>query len=217
MDLGLSSEIAAPLSELLRVMANGEMIAHDCAAQQARAAEDVKDRRFFLAQAQHEYFHAFLFRRAATRLLPDTQATFEESSAGLRRYEQSLTTAIEQKHWDEVVIGQQLVLESLGELVLSKLDREMSRRGIGFQRIRSLILRQERSHHHFGTQWIERRLRDNRISLAAVRNHSELYIQLADQVLQDIAGLLEGIEADPHAYRKALPENMPPWATGSLA
>ena len=211
----LASDIAVPLGRLLSVMADGECIARDCAIRQARAADDSRSRRFFGAQAVHERFHALLFRQAAKRLAPRLRSHADHTLA-LRRYARHLDDATSAGRWTEVMIGQQLVLENLGELVLAKLDREMTTRRAGFEGVRSVVLRQERAHHHFGTQWLETRLLDGRLAVAEVRDVAERYIDLADRVLMDIAGLLEGVEADAGVYRREVRERMPAWATGSV-
>lgn len=211
MGIVLANDVATPLGLLLSIMADGERIARDCAIRQARAAEDARSQRFFAAQARHEHFHAILFRQAAKRLGTRGRG-HADHSLGLRRYARQLDVAMEAGRWSDVVIGQQLVLENLGELVLSKLDREMAKRGAGFERIRALVLRQERAHHRFGTQWIQARLHDGRIRPAEMRDGVERYVALADRVLMDVAGLLEGVEADAEAYRCEIRERLPAWA-----
>ena len=211
----LARDVAEPLSRLLSVMADGECIARDCAARQARAADDRRSKRFFNAQATHERFHALLFRHAAYRL-SSKKTTNTNHLLGLRRYARQLNTALDAGRWNEVVIGQQLVLENLGELVLFKLDDEMSRRGVGMERVRSIVLRQERSHHHFGTQWLETRLRDGRLGIVEATDAAERYIDLADRVLLDVAGLLEGVEADAEIYRREVRERLPDWINGDV-
>ena len=212
MAVSLTSEIAVPLAKLLSIMAEGECIARDCAMKQASAA-DPRSRRFFNAQARHERFHALLFSQAAKRLVPRTRDQAFHSP-GLRQYALCLDDAMGAGRWNEVVIGQQLVLENLGELVLSKLDQEMTVRGAGFERTRAIVLRQERAHHHFGTQWIESRLRDGRIKAVDVRDIAGRYIDLADCVLKDASGLLEAVDADVEAYRYEVRERMPAWSRG---
>ncbi len=212
----LASGIAEPLSQLLSVMADGEYIARDCAARQARAASDERSSRFFRAQATHERFHALLFRQAA-RYLSSKKHAKTNHSLGLRRYARQLDAAVGAGRWNEVVIGQQLVLENLGELVLSKLDDEMSRRGVGMERMRSIVLRQERAHYHFGTQWLEARLLDGRLDAVEAKDVVERYVGFADRVLLDVAGLLEGVEADAELYRQEVRERLPDWATGAIA
>ena len=212
----LASAVATPLSMLLSIMAEGECIARDCAIRQARAAEDRRSRRFFGAQATHERFHAFLFQQAAKRLDSRSRGNADHR-LGLRRYARRLETATAAGRWNEVVIGQQLVLENLGELVLMKLDQEMAKRGAGLERIRSMVLRQERAHHRFGIQWIETRLLEGQIPVAEVRDVVERYMDLADRLLLDIAGLLEGVDVDAEAYRREVRERLPEWATGRAA
>lgn len=210
MEVDAASDVATPLSALLTIMAEGECIARDCARAQARAADDARARRFFGAQAMHETFHAYLFLRAARHLAPKTRV-MASHRRGLQRYARQLDTATVSGHWNEVVIGQQLVLENLGELVLLRLDGEMDRRRIGFKRTRSLVLRQERAHHHFGTQWIEHRLRVGQMCVAEARDIAGRYIALADGILDDVSDLLEALDADADAYRREVRGRLPAW------
>lgn len=209
----VENEVSLPLCELLLVMADGEVIARDCARRQSRAAENPRAARFLKAQARHEQFHGLLFRRVAAWLEPDLSAS-KVRSAGLVEYGRRLESAISREEWTDVLVGQQIVLENLGDLVLSELDDEVKQRGGGFQRLRSLILRQEQAHHSFGLRLLSAQLADDRIDQAEIQAIAREYIELADQVLVDVEPLLDAMGANTQAYRRDLPYRLPAWATG---
>jgi hypothetical protein len=215
MTMMISANQSIAVGKLLHVMAEGEYLARDCARRQAISARNRRLKRFFSAQARHEQFHASLFLGAARRLAPDS-APQPEYKNGLTLYARSLDVAMSANRWDEVVIGQQLVLEGLGELVLQRLDREMSRRGLGFARTRCIVLKQERAHHHFGERWVKERLGSGQLSVIRAREVVEQFIGLADVVLADIAELLDGLETDPNSFRQAFHQRLPGWAIGGI-
>ena len=190
----VENEMSLPLCELLLVMADGEIIARDCARRQSRASGDPRSARFLKAQARHEHFHGLLFRRVAAWLEPNLSAT-KVRSAGLTEYGRRLESAISAGDWTDVLVGQQIVLENLGDLVLSELDDEVKQRGGGFQRLRSLILRQEQAHHNFGLKLLSGQLADDRIDQADIQTIAREYIDLADQVLVDVEPLLDAMGA----------------------
>ena len=212
--ISTDGRISSPLSRLLLILAEGEKLASQCAARQSAGAVESRPRRFFRAQARHEQFHALLFQNIS-RWLTSHKRVVPEKSPGLTSYRRLLESAIESESWTEVLVGQQIVLENLGELVLSKLDREIERLGLGFSRTRSLVLRQERAHHNFGIHLLERELQADRVDRSAILAMSENYLELADRILADVSGLLEGIEADANAYRRELHGRLPAWESES--
>jgi hypothetical protein len=110
-----------------------------------------------------------------------------------------------------VLVGQQLVLEALGGVVLARLDRGIGARGLGFERLRRLLIAQERSHHAFGLRRLENILGSGVCDAAHLTRLTAPYLEAALGVLDAVAPLLEGLGEDPAEFRVDLVAAMPPW------
>ena len=207
-------DTAHQLTRLLYALADGERVATDCASWQARVTADPRSRRFFRAQARQERFHATLFQGAAHWLAPKVSAS-DSPSIGLERYRKRLASAMSRGRWIEVLVGQQIVLEKLGQGVLARLDAEIDRRGLGFGRLRRTVLRQEQAHHAFGSRSIDAELQAQRTNPTELRALAESYIGLADAILVEVSPLLESLDADAAEYRDELRRHLPYWAVRS--
>jgi hypothetical protein len=70
--------------------------------------------------------------------------------ATYRRFLERIDAAAHAGRYLECILATQVILESVGELLLGELDAALTRRGAGFQRLRRLFLAQEAAHHAFG-------------------------------------------------------------------
>lgn len=201
------------LVALLRLMAVGEQIATECARWQARVAANPRDRRFFRAQTGHERLHAWLFQSAAQVLNP--AASVPRPLLGIMsEYRQRLDAAISGNGWLEVLIGQQLVLENLGEVVLQHLDDNMTRRKLGLTRLRKQVIRQEQAHHRYGMRLLDAEVAAGRADRATLRRLAGPYLELTDRLLTRAAPLLESLDANAEEYRHEFWTGLPDWANG---
>lgn len=209
----ISPEPARQLARLLHILVRGEKIANGCAHWQAATTTDARARRFFRSQARQEHFHAQLFKGAALWLAPKVSPD-ECRSAALDSYQNRLGAAMSEHRWTEVLIGQQIVLENLGEFVLTRLDAEIGRRGLGFERLRRTVLRQEQAHHAFGLRLIRAELKGQRSNSAGLDILAGGYAELADDVLVEVSPLLEDLDEDADIYRREVREGLPHWISG---
>lgn len=90
-----------------------------------------------------------VFRQGVTWLTPKG-VTHPASLAPLEQYDALLEDALRRRELAETVLAQQVLFEGLGEAILSRLNTGMSNRGVGFSRLRRLLLHQECAHHDFG-------------------------------------------------------------------
>jgi hypothetical protein len=139
------------LGRLLGALIAGQDLARDCARAQAELARDPTMRRFFLAQARQERFHGGVFRAFALSL---SGAADFLNSRPLARYRRLVEDAVARGDLGETLLAQQVILDGLGEVVLTHLDRGMGERGMGVMGLRRLVLHQEQAHHSFGLRAI---------------------------------------------------------------
>ncbi len=145
--LSLDSGRAAALGAFLRQVAAGERIAQRIALRQAALTSDTRAARFFSSQSRQESLHALAFEAGAAWLGAPPLA---HTAAAHAAYEAELLDDAAQGDFRATVIGTQIVLEALGEILLARLDRGLDRHGAGLRGLRRRILAQEAAHHAFG-------------------------------------------------------------------
>lgn len=144
------------IARLFNVLQHAERIACAVAMRQARLCRAPRARRFFALQASQEALHATVFHVATTLLAPRRHSLLTPAFAVLDDYRRRLESDLAAGDLDASVVGLQVVLEGLGDVVLKRLNPELNRHGARFAPWRQLILAQEDSHHAFGCKWVSR-------------------------------------------------------------
>jgi hypothetical protein len=194
--INLSAETRRQLARLFVALEYGEHLAHRCARQQAMIAADRGSRCFLTGQARQEAFHATLFRRAVHAL--DAARPFDLPN-GLRRFGVRLEAAMLRADFTETVVGQQLVLEGFGGVILARLNAGMDRQGIGLRRMRRMVPQQEHGHHAFGEKFLAAQLETGATTIERLTGIAEM---------SDVFGVLD---EDPQDYRSAFERSLPAW------
>ena len=83
----------------------------------------------------------------------------------------------------ETVIGTQIVLEALGEVLLARLERGLVRHGTGLVRLRRMILAQEAAHHAFGCALVAALLAAGTLTARSLRERALPYRELAQRMI----------------------------------
>lgn len=196
---------AALLFALLR---SGEVVAEHIARRQAEHMNG-RARVFLRGQARQEAFHAHVFSGAIRVLRPKGVAS--KSDQHMARYRLLLDDALDRGDVAESLVGQQVVLEALGEVLLSAVDRSIERRGLGFRRLRRIILAQERAHHAMGDRLLLAMLSDAPAERDRLRAAAASYLSIVDDMYADNAGLLSDFGEDPAVHRRAIHAALPEW------
>lgn len=198
------------VGRLMGFLLVGECLATDIAQQQVRLAPDAKSRRFLIQQARQERLHAAVFHRAQRWLAPRVSQT-PPTMAAVSRYESLAQAALARGDFDESVVALQIVLEGLGEVVLRNVDAGLSRRGLGFSRLRRTLQQQEQTHHAFGAHLLQRRIGCGATDPEDLRSRAERYLELVDTMLAQLADLFIAFDEDPAQYRAAFSQTLPTW------
>lgn len=196
------------IGRLFSCLEYGEKIAHDCALRQAGLAADVK-RQFFLRQAHQEQHHAKIFSRVVLCVTPRGAGPVPP---GLKAYRLRLEHACRRSDLAETLVGQQVVLEGFGELVLSRMNRKFDQRGIGFKRVRKTLLAQERGHHAFGHRMLRDLLVCGQVRSERVSQLTSDYLALVDRMLEELQPVFDVVGADAVCYRQELRERVIVWS-----
>jgi len=131
----------------LRHLAHGERVAQAGAMRQARIAPSVRAARFLRSQARHEALHARIFDVAALALGAPVLCL---PACPYAAFDAQLAADARRRDYPATLVGTQLVLDALGEILLERLEIGLVKHDAGFVRIRRLVRAQEAAHHAFG-------------------------------------------------------------------
>lgn len=202
-----------PIARLLTFLEHGERMAHDCAQAQAVLAPDTQSRRFLLSQARQEAAHAFVFQGAIAWLAPRHlgDAPFLPP---LEAYRKMLDDALARQDLLETFLAEQVILEGLGEAILTRIEEGLVKRAAPFGRLRRILLQQEEAHHGFGRRMLERAMADGRIDAETLSRRAQDYLALTDEMVLTLSDLFETIAEDPAVWAQDVRKFLPEWLSG---
>lgn len=201
-----------PIARLLTFLEHGERMAHDCAQAQAALVEDHGSRRFLLSQARQEAAHAMVFRGAIAWLAPKHLGDTPLLPA-LEEYRRLVHDALDRRDLLESFLAEQVILEGLGEAILTRIEVGLAKRNAPFARLRRMLLHQEEAHHGFGRRRLEQALERGDIDLPALRHQAQRYLALTEAMVLDLANLFDSIDEDPAAWARDVRTFLPEWCT----
>lgn len=209
----IAADEKGQIARLFSFLMKGEQLAVDCAVAQARIFPDKPRRQFFANQSRQERFHAQVFRIGISMLESKTPARAAGSDA-MDDYRKLLGEALSRGDCMESLLGMQVILEGLGDLTLQRLSAGFTSRGVGFDRVRRVILGQEHAHHGFGIRQLERLVRGQGQLPPDLLNRAGDYLDLATQLMQEAGPLFEFFHEDADDYSADLRGRLPLWLSG---
>ena len=189
-------------------MAEGERVASNVALQQSKYCQDSNPRfaRFFKHQSRQERFHNAVFSFAVRWISPKGVCVRGEPEI-FDRFESELNTKLADGHFDDVVLGLQVVLEALGDAFLDTIDQRMEERNMGLEHLSRVIRLQEQAHQDFGERFLEsghrlnsHRLESHRLDTPRLRSAAETQVAIIDELVQAIGPDLEALDLNPENY-----------------
>lgn len=195
---------------LFAIHRRGEVIAARCAAAQADLPCPPPLRRFYVRQARQERFHARVYESAIRWVRPKGPGQVP-AAAAMHAYQRLLDDAAARRDAGELLLGNQIILEALGEVELERIDDGLERRGLGFKRLRRIILAQERAHHATGEAALEALIESNGLRRGALRARAVDYLTLIESIFDDTAPLFEYFAQDVDTHRRRFRTLLPPW------
>jgi hypothetical protein len=199
-----------PIARLLTFLAHGERMAHDCAKAQAILIDDSWSRRFFLSQAKQEAMHALVFQCAIAWLAPKHLGETPLLQP-LEEYRALLDDALTRKDLVETILAEQVILEGLGEAILTRIEQGLAKRAAPFGRLRRILLQQEEAHHGFGRRQIERAIERGETDSESLRQRAQRYLALTDAMVFTLCDLFESIDEDAVAWAHNVRAFLPEW------
>ena len=198
------------LARYLHALMLGERVASRCASAQARMAPTPPIQRFFNGQARQEKVHAAIFQHAVRWLAPKG-IPHQESDSLMQQYDALIEDAIQRQDLAETVLGAQVMLESLGEVCLDRLNTGMVNRGFGFRRLRQVVLNQERAHHDFGRRQLDAYVVADDTVRHRLQARASDYGALIDQMIVAFQGAFECFDEDMAAFQLDVQQGFPSW------
>jgi rubrerythrin len=201
-----------PIARLLTFLEHGERMAHDCAKAQAVLAEDSGTRRFLLSQAKQEAMHARVFQGAIVWLAPKhfRDAPFLPA---LEAYRRILDDALARRDLTETFLAEQVVLEGLGEAILTRIEQGLVTRAAPFGPLRRILLKQEEAHHGFGRRKIEDAIKRSETDGKDLRQRAQQYLGLTDAMVLALGDLFDSIDEDATAWAHDVRTFLPAWCS----
>lgn len=200
----------APIARLLTFLEHGERMAHDCAKAQAGLSADSATRRFLLNQAKQEAMHAMVFQGAIAWLAPKHLCDTPFLPA-LEEYRAMLDEALARRDLTETFLGEQVVLEGLGEAVLARIEEGLVKRAAPFRRLRLVLLHQEEAHHGFGRRQLERAIERGETDVTDLNRRAQRYLALTDAMVFTLRDLFESIDEDATSWAQDVRTFLPDW------
>lgn len=201
-----------PIARLLIFLDHGERLAHDCAKAQAALAEDSRARRFLLSQARQEAMHALVFQGAVAWLAPKHLGDSPFLPA-LEEYWVILHDAVNRRDLLETLLAEQVILEGLGEAILTRMEQGLVKRGAPFGRLRRVLLQQEEAHHGFGRRQLERAIERGETDRLSLQQRAQQYLALTDSMFRTLCDLFDSIDEDATVWAKDVRKFLPEWCS----
>lgn len=205
-----------PLAELLYFLELGEQLAHEVAATQATIAPTTKMRRFLEGQARQEAFHATVFRTSRMWIAP-RQANPQKSHEPFKEFGALMRAALHRKDFFESILAEQVILESLGEAILQKLEVGLQKRRAPFRRLRSILLHQEAAHHGFGERVLEQAIANEVLTKQELQGKALPYLALSESMVMNLKSQFKEIDEDPGEYLTIQHTFLPDWLEETAA
>jgi len=205
-----------PIARLLTFLEHGERLANECAEAQAALVPDSGSRRFLLSQARQEAAHGMVFQGAIAWLAPRHLGDVPFLPA-LEGYRKLLDDALARQDVLETFLAEQVILEGLGEAILTRIEEGLAKRAAPFGRLRRVLLQQEEAHHGFGRRMLERAMAEGRIDAETLRRRAQDYLALTDEMILTLSDLFESIAEDPTAWSNDVRKFLPEWLVETRA
>ena len=199
-----------PIARLLTFLMHGERMATECARRQALLTPDLGIRRFLNNQARQEAMHAYVFKGAIAWMAPRHVGASPVLLA-LEQFRSLLWEALDRGDLIESILAEQVILEGLGEAILTRIEQGLEKRGAPFWRVRRMLLLQEEAHHGFGLRLLERALATNELDLESVRERAQEYLGLCEAMVLTLHDVFDTIDEDAAAWAADVRTFLPAW------
>lgn len=124
-----------------------------------------------------------------------------------------LDEALDRKDLVETLLAEQVILEGLGEAILTRIEKGLAKRAASFGRLRRILLRQEEAHHGFGRRRLERAVERGETDHESLGRRAQRYLALTDAMVLTLRDLFDSIEEDAAAWADDVRTFLPDWCS----
>ena len=118
--------------------------------------------------------HALVFQGAIAWLAPRHLGD-EPFLPALEEYRRLLGDALARHNLLETFLAEQVILEGLGEAILTRIEEGLIKRATPFGRLRRVLLQQEEAHHGFGRRMLERAVAQGEIDAKTLCSRAQTF------------------------------------------
>lgn len=205
----LAKDDAFHIAHLLAFLIQGEVLAFDCAKQQALLCGDRGQQKFLKRQARQEFFHASVFKMGVGLIKPKGVGAVIGAKP-MAQYRRLIEEALKRGDLAESILGMQIVLEGLGDVALENTNMDLLHSGATFDKLRRIVLGQEDAHHTFGLGYFEKTFADDDIP-DYLKSRAKDYMAITHDLLLSVHSLFEYFEEDTQQYQQQMALSLPQW------
>jgi hypothetical protein len=136
--MNIGAEEKINVARFLNFIFSSEKLAHICAAEQAKITEDRFLQRFLIGQSRQEKTHARTFSAAVLWLAPKGVSC--PADKHIKQYQSLLQDRIKNNELTTSILGLQVLLEGMGDVVLTRFNHGLNQRGAGIKKSVRLFL-----------------------------------------------------------------------------
>jgi hypothetical protein len=199
------------LARVFQVLHEGELLAADTATRQAILTSNERTKRFLASQARQEFVHAQIFNGAAAWLAPRQRRLAPAVLKPLTQYRALLNECLIAARLDASMVGQQVILEGLGEAVLQRLCAGLVRRGSGLTALGRRVLREEHAHRQFGAAQLLAGSSAHAPGVEALRHYADEFLLIVTDLVRGMEDVLDALGEDPKSCLQDFYANLPGW------
>ena len=111
----------------------------------------------------------------------------------------------------ETILAEQVILEGVGEALLTRIEVGLLKRAAPFRPLRQILLLQEEAHAGFGRRYLDRAIASGRTSTDALRADAQEYLQLAMAMVTTLGDLFGDLQEDATAWASDISHFVPAW------
>jgi hypothetical protein len=135
----------------------------------------------------------------------------------MQEYRSILIDALSREDLLETFLAEQVILEGLGEAVLSRIEEGLVKRTAPFRRLRRILLQQEEAHHGFGRRQLERAIQLGETDAPSLQRRAQRYLMLTEGMVLSLAGQFDSIDEDAAAWAADAWTFLPEWLVETRA
>ena len=131
----------------------------------------------------------------------------------IEEYRRILNAALARQDLLDTLLAEQVILEGLGEVILTRIEEGLIKRAAPFGPSATDLTSTRRSSSRIRLAMLERAMAEGRIDAETLRCRAQDYLALTDRMILTVSDLFESIAEDPTVWAQDVQKFLPPWLT----